>query len=91
MEESIEEFVAGLRPYIRYQVQLCNRATFKQAVAEAETVRQLIADPQLISVTVTISVTQKQKTTRLIELTFFSQLHFNDLSYPRVPRYLKIL
>ncbi|XGW13708.1 hypothetical protein V3C99_000209 [Haemonchus contortus] len=40
----LEEFVARLRPDIRYYVKLDNPATFEQAVAKAQMVEQLLAE-----------------------------------------------
>ncbi|KHJ85418.1 zinc knuckle, partial [Oesophagostomum dentatum] len=40
----LEEFVARLRPDVRYYVKLDNPATFEQAVAKAQTVEQLLAE-----------------------------------------------
>ncbi|XGW34657.1 hypothetical protein V3C99_018555 [Haemonchus contortus] len=43
-ERVLEEFVARLRPDIRYYVKLDNPATFEKAVAKAQMVEQLLAE-----------------------------------------------
>ncbi|XGW33928.1 hypothetical protein V3C99_018001 [Haemonchus contortus] len=43
-ERTLEEFVARLRPDIRYYVKLDNPSTFEQAVAKAQMVEQLLAE-----------------------------------------------
>ncbi|KHJ83391.1 hypothetical protein OESDEN_16912 [Oesophagostomum dentatum] len=43
-ERVLEEFVARLRPDIRYYVKLDNPSTFEQAVAKAQMVEQLLAE-----------------------------------------------
>ena len=40
----LEEFVAGLRLDVRYYVKFNNPATVKQAVASAQTVKQLLIE-----------------------------------------------